>query len=147
MAIKIKNYKSHLDVIVKEAYMAISNLSYSPRTNKLNFIVDIFASEDSYKNWNSPLEKEVIFGSITVDESSEIDLVEAAEKAILAKIEAVHNKTFEECEEHNSEIDDTVWENVWDIDFQRYESIESSEEDISDYEIAAKILLGESDMI
>lgn len=140
MSIKIRNYKSNSGLTLKNAYLSISQLTYIPKTRQLTFLVDIYADDTS----SIPIEVNVISGSFSVEESSEVeyfDLESCIYSGILHKIEAVQDKTQEECEQHNMSVNN--WLDLWEIGYQKFNVNESSEdeEDVDEYLEAARILL------
>jgi len=135
MSIYIKNYQSRTGMTLKNAYLAVSQLTYYPKTKLLTFLADIYA-EDRINV--IPAEHNVISGNLTV-EDEDVNLVQLIEDAILDKIDAVKGKTQQECDEHNMEA--TSWSDIWELDYLRYTSDESSEDDEDEYIEAARILL------
>lgn len=144
MSIKIRNYKSNSGLTLKKAYLSVSQLTYIPKTSQLTFLVDVYADDTS----SIPIEANVISGNFyvnEVEESSEFDyfdLESCIYSGILHKIEAVQDKTQEECEQHNISVNN--WLDLWEIEYQKFdisESSEDDEEDIDEYLEAARILL------
>ena len=137
MSIHIKNYQSRTGVTLKHAYLVVSQLTYYPRSKMLTFLADIYAED---KVNVLPTEKNVISGQFTIDDE-DINLVQLIEDAIDNKIEVVKGKTQQECDDHNANA--TSWLDLWELDYLRYASDESSEveEDDEEYIEAARILL------
>ena len=137
MSIHIKNYQSRTGMTLKNAYLAVSQLTYYPRSKMLTFLADIYAED---KVNITPAEMNVISGQFTIDDE-DVNLVQLIEDAIDDKIEAVKGKTQQECDDHNATV--TNWSDLWELDYLRYASDESSEdeEDDEEYIEAARILL------
>lgn len=136
MSIHIKNYQSRTGMTLKNAYLAVSQLTYYPKSKLLTFLADIYAED---KVNVTPAEMNVISGQFTIDDE-DVNLVQLIEDAIDNKIEAVKGKTQQECDDHNVAV--TSWLDLWELDYLRYASDESSEEDDDEeYIEAARILL------
>lgn len=135
MSIYIKNYQSRTGMTLKNAYLAVSQLTYYPKSKLLTFLADIY-TEDKINV--IPAEHNVISGKLTVDDE-DVNLIQLIEEAINNKIEVVKGKTQQECDEHNMEV--TSWSDLWELDYLRYTSDESSEDDEDEYIEAARILL------
>jgi len=139
MSIHIKNYQSRTGMTLKNAYLSVSQLTYYPRTKMLTFLADIYAEDRATV---APAEMNVISGQFTInDEDEDVDSVQLIEDAIEDKIEAVKGKTQQECDDHNATA--TSWLDLWELDYLRYASDESSEDEDDDEEYieAARILL------
>ena len=132
MAIEIKNYVSPLGLVVKDAYLTITELYCLPKSHTLNFSADIFSGPTA----QLPIERNAATGNLVVDDT--LNLEQVAEDAIQFKIDSVVGKTQQECDEHNKSVTD--WINVWDLAYLRFISDDTPTED-ENYIQAAKIML------
>ena len=140
MTINIVNYSSKMGVLLKKACLSTSQLVYTPRERRVSFSADVYVDENS----SVPAEANVISGSFVIDPTEieePIDFERLIEQVILNKIEAVRDKTPQECTDHNSTCES--WLDLWDISYQRFILDDGSTEADTDedYIMAAKILL------
>lgn len=145
MAIKIENYKLSVGVTLKEAYIVVSSINYTPHRREFSFLASVATEADLDSPTNVIIERDAIGVDVRNFEYTNQNLVEVAEQMIETKINNVKDKTPEECAEHNNEVvealgEDITWLDIWDYSYVKYIPGEASEED--DYSQAGKILLG-----